>query len=572
MKKHEALMSDIEAYKSRINELRDQCEKCMRQNEEQKQKQLEQQQLKSPLASVGASSSTANNNDNIQQQYVIALYDYQEKSPREITIKKGDVGLLINSVNKDWWKIELNDNRQGFVPSSYVKKLDSSQFQLASSTFNSASSPNGTNTSSMVIGSKIQDLNDINTIVNRQNQINSEYENLLELGRERKNKLKDVCDSHRLVREAQDLMKWIEDKEFYTKETNLGQTPDEIDLLQRRFEDFKKDLKINETRVIELNRLASNLHNLPGGTAGTGAGGDSIEAQTNKINKEINELNQKWAELQEMAKERSEKLLNAHEVQRYISDANETIEWIYEKQQYIKIRPKEGVTTGSGTPTRVGSSGNVAGQQAGVLPGFASTIISAATGRGDYDNIQYGTGEGGQGAGGIEDQPQLTVDEIIKQEELGSDLNSVKRLQRKHEGYERDLNALGERIRDLDDKSQQLINRHPDQAEDIYKKQYEIQNLWTELTKLSDVRKQKLYDSYDYQQFIKNYNDLMSWINQILSQINSSELANSVSAAEALLERHHVSYTLSFLYFSLFFNLLLISLVPSIIRHLKAFN
>ena len=51
------------------------------------------------------------------------LYDYAEKSPREVSMKKGDVLTLLNSNNKDWWKVEVND-RQGFVPAAYVKKID----------------------------------------------------------------------------------------------------------------------------------------------------------------------------------------------------------------------------------------------------------------------------------------------------------------------------------------------------------------------------------------------------------------------------------------------------------------
>lgn len=36
---------------------------------------------------------------------------------------KGDVLCLVNSSNKDWWKVEVND-RQGFVPASYCQKID----------------------------------------------------------------------------------------------------------------------------------------------------------------------------------------------------------------------------------------------------------------------------------------------------------------------------------------------------------------------------------------------------------------------------------------------------------------
>nr|2F2V_A Chain A, Spectrin alpha chain, brain [Gallus gallus] len=61
--------------------------------------------------------------DETGKELVLALYDYQEKSPREVTMKKGDILTLLNSTNKDWWKVEVND-RQGFVPAGYVKKLD----------------------------------------------------------------------------------------------------------------------------------------------------------------------------------------------------------------------------------------------------------------------------------------------------------------------------------------------------------------------------------------------------------------------------------------------------------------
>lgn len=70
------------------------------------------------------------------KECVMALYDYSEKSPREVSMKKGDVLTLLNSNNKDWWKVEVND-RQGFVPAAYVKKMEAgltaSQQNLADS-------------------------------------------------------------------------------------------------------------------------------------------------------------------------------------------------------------------------------------------------------------------------------------------------------------------------------------------------------------------------------------------------------------------------------------------------------
>ena len=47
-----------------------------------------------------------------ERQCVIVLYDYVKQSPQNVSVKKNDVLTLINSNNKDWWKVEIND-RQG---------------------------------------------------------------------------------------------------------------------------------------------------------------------------------------------------------------------------------------------------------------------------------------------------------------------------------------------------------------------------------------------------------------------------------------------------------------------------
>ncbi len=430
LKKHQALMADIEAYESTINtDLREAAAKC-------KSQQQQQDRL----------SSDPHSSNNGSRQCVVALYDYTEKSPREVSVKKGDVLTLINSNNKDWWKVEIND-RQGFVPAAYVKKIEVESVQAATT---DQSQPSSSMSSTNVAA--------------RQQQIENEYQRLLNLGRQRSNKLQEACDAHRLVREAADLTLWISDKEKIASEQRLGETPDEVELLTRRFDDFKKDLKVNEARIAELNKIAERLRAM------------NQPESAKKIQDEIEILNIKWTELQKVTAHRQHKLMSAHEVQRFQRDADETMDWINEKNE----------TTGT-----------------------------------DF--------------------------------EYGHDLPSVKRLQRKHDGFERDLDALGERIRELDDVSQRLMNTHPDQAEAIYQKQIKIQAAWTELTQKADARKTKLLDSFDYQSYMANFRDLNSWINSMISQVSSEELAKDVPGAEALLERNHVSTCICYFNNTFFF-------------------
>ncbi|XP_064649219.1 spectrin alpha chain-like isoform X2 [Lineus longissimus] len=422
LKKHEALMGDIEAFQTSIDDLRDQAQSC--------------RQQEAPVI------------DDYGKECVVALYDYTEKSPREVSMKKGDVLTLLNSSNKDWWKVEVND-RQGFVPAAYVKKIDSG---LTASQSNLA---------------------DEFTVSVRQKQIEDQYEHLLTLGKKRKDKLIESSRAYQLVREASELVQWIQDKEeaisvdrkdtFITcqsaptlewQQETIATTEEtatdleSVEQQQKKFEEFQRDLKTNEARLMEMNTIAETLESL-----GQAEAADKVRGQ-------VAVLNERWTALEQVTCEKTESLMSSHEVQRYHRDVDETLDWIDEKDNALNV------------------------------------------------------------------------------ENVGNDLATVQRLQRKHEGVERDLAALGDKVRDLDETANRIMQTHPDQAEGIYHHQTELNEKWNNLTGKADARKSKLLDSYDLQRFLSDYRDLMSWINSMMALVSSEELAKDVTGAEALLERH----------------------------------
>lgn len=85
------------------------------------------------------------------------------------------------------------------------------------------------------------------------------------------------------------------------------------------------------------------------------------------------------------------------------------------------------------------------------------------------------------------------------------------------------------------------MQSHPETAEQTYAKQKEINEEWAQLCTKANSRKEKLLDSYDLQRFLSDYRDLMAWINSMMGLVSSEELANDVTGAEALSERHSVS-------------------------------
>ena len=397
LKKHEAFSLDLDAYGSVVGGLHDQAQAC--------------KQQEAPVV------------DDLATEKVMALYDYTETSPREVSMKKGDVLTLLNSANKDWWKVEVND-RQGFVPAAYCKKLDPS------------------------LSASRNNLMDEFTISVRQNQIETQYANLLDLGNQRREKLQESCKAYQLVREAAELASWITEKEGIMIGEDVGEDLEQVEEYQKKFDDFRKDLKNNEARLQELNTIADKLTVL----------GRTEAAE--KIREQIAVLNTRWANLQTVTAERAQSLGSAQEVQRFHRDIDETKDWIDEK------------------------------------------------------------------------------DCALNNDNYGHDLASVQALQRKHDALERDLSALGEKVRDLDENAKRLMQTHPEQAEQIYEHQKLINEQWNTLTARADGRKAKLLDSYDLQRFLSDYRDLTSWINSMMTLVSSDELAKDVTGAEALLERH----------------------------------
>lgn len=143
-KKHQQLFNDIKGFEqTELEDLRQKAQKC--------------HQPEKPLVSDDPLTG--------QRMKVVSLYDYVEKTPREISMKKGDTLILLNSSNKDWWKVELND-RQGFVPATYLKRIEKEPISIND-----------------------QERLDEYTVSARQQQIEKQYANLLSICQQRLEKL-----------------------------------------------------------------------------------------------------------------------------------------------------------------------------------------------------------------------------------------------------------------------------------------------------------------------------------------------------------------------------------------------
>ncbi|XP_071162084.1 spectrin beta chain-like isoform X8 [Mytilus edulis] len=128
---------------------------------------------------------------------------------------------------------------------------------------------------------------------------------------------------------------------------------------------------------------------------------------------------------------------------------------------------------------------------------------------------------------------------LLSNEDLGKDLPSVEALQRKQEETERDMSALQNQLEKLESSAGRLCKKYPEKAESIKTKQKEADENWEKLEDLSDKRKAMLSKSYELQKFLHDSKELVSWSNNMVSAMNSGELAKDVPEAEIFLQLHH---------------------------------
>ena len=135
-------------------------------------------------------------------------------------------------------------------------------------------------------------------------------------------KLQQALVLVQFFRQCDEVMFWIKDKEAFVATEEFGQDLEHVEVLQRKFEEFQKDMASQEYRISEVCDAAEKLIS-------------DAHPDVDQINDRKNEVLHAWANLKAMAIAKQEKLFGAQEIQRFNRDADETITWITEKDVLI---------------------------------------------------------------------------------------------------------------------------------------------------------------------------------------------------------------------------------------------
>ncbi len=130
------------------------------------------------------------------------------------------------------------------------------------------------------------------------------WQKLNDASTDKRQKLQDGQKRDMFIREADEVAAWISDREAVASSEELGKDLEHVEMLQKTFTDFMKDLEANNTRIQKLSQQAKKL------LGERHPDSDMIETRQEGVK-------QSWAELQMLAQRREEKLAGAHEIQKF---------------------------------------------------------------------------------------------------------------------------------------------------------------------------------------------------------------------------------------------------------------
>nr|XP_004671146.2 spectrin alpha chain, erythrocytic 1 isoform X2 [Jaculus jaculus] len=498
LKKHEAFLVDLNAFGNSIKALRDQAAAC-------------QQQQATPVDEAA------------QESRVIALYDFQARSRREVSMKKNDVLILLSSINKDWWKVEADDH-QGFVPAVYVRKLAHDELP----------------------GLPQRKREEPANIAQRQQNIEDLYHSLLDRAEERRRRLLQRYNEFLLAYEAGDMLDWIQDK----KAENTGVELDDVWELQKKFDEFQRDLKNNKPRLNDINKVADDL-----------LFEDLLTPEGAHIRQE---LNTRWDSLQRLADEQHQLLSSAHAVEMFHREADDIKEQIEKKCHALSVADPGSDLLGVQALQRqheaferdtipLGEKVTVLGETAERLsvshPDATEDLLRQRTDLNEaWDVLQELTMDRRESLNEAQKFYQFlskasdlenwmkAIGVMISSPELAEDLTGTEILLERHQEHHADMQAEAPAFQALEDFGTELIGSGHYNSPDIEDKLLAVKGKRNDLENDWERRKKMLDQCLELQLFRGNCEQIESWMVARENSLRSDD-KDSMDSLQALMKK-----------------------------------
>ncbi|XP_075238969.1 spectrin alpha chain-like isoform X4 [Convolutriloba macropyga] len=490
VKKHQNLMKDIDTYQKVIDGLAQKAQEC-----------------KAPDKEV---------TDVVDLECATVVYDYLEKNPRELSVKKGETVTILSTPTRDWYKVENQEGKQGFVPANHLKRADpvvkSSQERLAE---------------------------EARTVSDRQKQIEKQYHELKDAAVKKEKGLNLRVELYKTQGESKTLLAWTtkkhHDKLLDQVDTALSAEAEEdlekIDELSSKFNNLQNDVENSKKKLDDNKKQYEELK---------AQLDEDEEIPEDLLTEDIENAVEAVSYLQNKMFDKSSQLGSAHEVKNYLRECDLLLERIGEKDKSIK----EGYY-GNDLPSVQALSRKHEAFQKDLVPIEESVnnlddrhnkLIE--THPDQVEEVQDKQKEVNEAwnnlknksdahAAGLleayEYQKYLAqyrdtmawingMKQLAGSDELGKDVNSCEALIERHDDLKNELEAKVPQFDAFYNQADDLVEGTHPESEEITKMKDEVKQALADLEEVYEDRQNKLEANRQHQQFLRDFNQNSAWM------------------------------------------------------------
>lgn len=261
-----------------------------------------------------------------------------------MNMSKGEVMILLNKTNDDWWSVRKLDGAEGFVPANYVKEIEARAVPCLVPKTEKIRTVEKVKKSILVrqvvpvkrikpakvsqvrplvkrqTTVEAKDSND--SVEKRQTRINTTYDQLQLLAQKRHALLEDSICMFGFYRECDDFEKWIKEKERMLRSEELDD--DDVEKAKRKFEKFFTDLSASSKRIEAIDSAVDDFVR-------------QGHSQLDKVKQRQKQIHQLWLHLNKLKAQKEKNLEGASSVELFHRTCDEAVDWMSDKMTKLDI-------------------------------------------------------------------------------------------------------------------------------------------------------------------------------------------------------------------------------------------
>ncbi|XP_074853761.1 spectrin beta chain, non-erythrocytic 5 [Carettochelys insculpta] len=380
------------------------------------------------------------------------------------------------------------------------------------------------------------------------------YKSLLQKAETQRRHLQEQYQSYQFEREIQTVEAWLSSKQAVAESDDYGQDLENVELLEKKFEDFIKEVKpLGQTKVSSINELASHLER-------------ECHSQIGEIQRRTHQVNDAWERLCQAIQTRTENLRAAQQIHKYDHDVDELKGWMQEKEAVVDI-DDYGYDL-AGVQTLLGQHEGVERDLAAIMkelvqiqgearhlsclyPQARENILERLKEVDDcWEKLNRKALERKERLRQAE-RVQVYFDDcrelmvwanemhaLVISEELASDVLGAEQLIKHHEEYKREIEKQWLKYEDLQQAGNNLVKNKHFLSMEIEEKLSEMSELMKKVRESWEARKELCEENWEIQLLRRELEQAEAWLAAKENFLSDPTYGDSVSDVEELMRKH----------------------------------